>query len=89
MFQSYAIVSVLESVADSRLFNVEYPIGDHGLARLVCLGRAIVAQLVCRACHRAGMGASVVAAYNNTREQMQTLISDNANWGLLWLIANG
>ena len=84
MFQSYGMVSVLESVADSltpntRLVIMVSPAWFASGGQL----RAAPAE------HVTGPVWNRLWDKPSTREQLQTWISDNANWGLLWLIANG
>lgn len=85
MFQSYGIVSVLESVADSLTPNTRLVImvSPAWFASGGQLPRSAFAE------HVTGPVWDRLWDQPSTREQMQTWISDNANWGLLWLIANG
>lgn len=85
MFQSYGIVSVLESLADSLTPNTRLVImvSPAWFASGGQLPRSAFAE------HVTGPVWDRLWSQPNTREQMQTWISDNANWGLLWLIANG
>jgi D-alanine transfer protein len=85
MFQSYGIVSVLESVADSLTPNTRLVImvSPAWFASGGQLPRSAFAE------HVTGPVWDRLWDQPNTREQMQNWISDNANWGLLWLIANG
>ena len=85
MFQSYGIVSVLESVADSLTPNTRLVImvSPAWFASGGQLPRSAFAE------HVTGPVWERLWDKPSTREQMQTWISDNANWGLLWLIANG
>ncbi|WAI83618.1 MULTISPECIES: D-alanyl-lipoteichoic acid biosynthesis protein DltD [Achromobacter] len=85
MFQSYGIVSVLESVADSLTPNTRLVImvSPAWFASGGQLPRSAFAE------HVTGPVWDRLWDQPSTREQMQTWITDNANWGLLWLIANG
>ncbi|OAE63982.1 teichoic acid biosynthesis protein [Achromobacter mucicolens] len=85
MFQSYGIVSVLESVADSLTPNTRLVImlSPAWFASGGQLPRSAFAE------HVTGPVWDRLWDQPSTREQMQNWISDNANWGLLWLIANG
>ncbi|MBR8654470.1 D-alanyl-lipoteichoic acid biosynthesis protein DltD [Achromobacter sp. Marseille-Q0513] len=85
MFQSYGMVSVLESVADSLTPNTRLVImvSPAWFASGGQLPRSAFAE------HVTGPVWNRLWDKPSTREQMQTWISDNANWGLLWLIANG
>lgn len=85
MFQSYGIVSVLESLADSMTSNTRLVVmvSPAWFASGGQLPRSAFAE------HVTGPVWDRLWSQPNTREQMQTWISDNANWGLLWLIANG
>lgn len=85
MFQSYGIVSVLESVADSLTPNTRLVImvSPAWFASGGQLPRSAFAE------HVTGPVWDRLWDQPNTREQMQNWIGDNANWGLLWLIANG
>lgn len=85
MFQSYGIVSVLESVSDSLTPNTRLVImlSPAWFASGGQLPRSAFAE------HVTGPVWDRLWDQPSTREQMQNWISDNANWGLLWLIANG
>ena len=85
MFQSYGMVSVLESVADSLTPNTRLVImvSPAWFASGGQLPRSAFAE------HVTGPVWNRLWDKPSTREQLQTWISDNANWGLLWLIANG
>ena len=85
MFQSYGIVSVLESVADSLTPNTRLAImlSPAWFASGGQLPRSAFAE------HVTGPVWDRLWDRPSTREQMQNWITDNANWGLLWLIANG
>ncbi|OZI68958.1 D-alanyl-lipoteichoic acid biosynthesis protein DltD [Bordetella genomosp. 1] len=85
MFQSYGIVSVLESVADSLTPNsrLVVMVSPAWFASGGQLPRSAFAE------HVSGPVWDRLWDRPATREQMQTWITNNANWGLLWLIANG
>lgn len=85
MFQSYGMVSVLESVADSLTPNTRLVImvSPAWFASGGQLPRSAFAE------HVTGPVWNRLWDKPSTREQLRTWISDNANWGLLWLIANG
>ncbi len=85
MFQSYGIVSVLEAVADSLTPNTRLVImvSPAWFASGGQLPRSAFAE------HVTGPVWDRLWDKPATREQMQDWIADNANWGLLWLIANG
>ncbi len=79
MFQSYGIVSVLESVADSLTPNTRLVImvSPAWFASGGQLPRSAFAE------HVTGPVWDRLWDQPSTREQMQTWITDNANWGLL------
>lgn len=85
MFQSYGIVSVLESVADSLTPNTRLVVmvSPAWFASGGQLPRSAFAE------HVTGPVWDRLWDRQATREQMQGWISDNANWGLFWLLANG
>ncbi len=85
MFQSYGIVSVLESVADSLTPNTRLVVmvSPAWFASGGQLPRSAFAE------HVTGPVWDRLWDRQATREQMQTWIGANANWGLLWLLANG
>jgi D-alanine transfer protein len=85
MFQSYGIVSVLQSVADSLTPNTRLVImvSPSWFASGGQLPRSAFAE------HVTGPVWDRLWDKPSTREQMETWITDHANWGLLWLLANG
>ncbi|AZY50337.1 D-alanyl-lipoteichoic acid biosynthesis protein DltD [Bordetella avium] len=85
MFQSYGMVSVLESVADALTPNTRLVImvSPAWFASGGQLPRSAFAE------HVTGPVWDRLWDRSATREQMQTWIGANANWGLLWLLANG
>ena len=85
MFQSYGILSVLESVSDSLTPNSRLVImlSPAWFASGGQLPRTAFAE------HVTGPVWDHLWDKPATREQMQNWISDNANFGLLWLLANG
>jgi len=85
MFQSYGIFSVLESISDSLTPNTRLVImvSPAWFASGGQLPRSAFAE------HISGPVWDRLWDKPATRDQMQSWISDNANFGLLWLIANG
>jgi D-alanine transfer protein len=85
LFQSYGILSVLDSLSDSLTPNTRLVImlSPSWFASGGQLPRSAFAE------HVTGPVWDRLWDKPSTREQLQKWVTDNANWGLLWLLANG